>query len=268
MYSVLDQRYSNPTVGPLDDGDGFRVYLGRALLRRICQAMIAGTALLILVTLVTDLGFEFEHPHLNRVMMLFDLKLEGNIAVWFSSTLLVVTGIAALFIAAQMPTRPRHFNLAWMLAALFFIGLSVDETAQLHEAVGRMFTREVVAVPWLTPGAGADFGWLVALTPFILAFLAVMMIVSRSLRPHPPSYRLAVAGLGCWIGVLLAEFIQAQLRQLSMERSVQGVIEEGLEIVGTNLFLASFLTFLRYTSMRRGAMAPNATPGRKTRAGN
>ncbi|MGD9743401.1 MAG: hypothetical protein AB7V53_12230 [Dongiaceae bacterium] len=262
------QRDSNSTVGPRDDGDGFRIYLGRAPLRRICQAMIAGTALLILVTLVTDLGFEFEHAHHNRVMMLFDLKLEGNIAVWLSSTLLFVTGIAALFIAGQMPTRPWHLNLAWVLAALFFIGLSVDEAAQLHEAVGRIFTREVAAVPWLTPGAGADFGWLVALTPFILAFLAVMMIVSRSLRPHPPSYRLAVAGVGCWIGVLLAEFMQAQLRRLSMERSVQGVIEEGLEIVGTNLFLASFLKFLRYTSMCRSAMAPNATPGRKTAAGN
>jgi hypothetical protein len=228
------------------DRDRPQLFLGRATQRRILQVTIAGAVILVLVTLLTDLGFEFENVKLNRALLLFDLKLEANVAVWYSSTLLFVTGIAALLVAAQTPARPRHLKFAWVLAALVFTGLSVDEAAQLHEAVGRIFTRETSEVPGLAWGITGDFGWLVALAPLIIAVLAAMMIVVRSLKPCPPSHRLAGAGVACWIGVLVAEFIQAQMHRLSMERSVQGVIEEGLEIAGTNLFLASFLRFLGF----------------------
>jgi hypothetical protein len=48
----------------------------------------------------------------------------------------------------------------------------------------------------------------------------------------------------------MAESLEARLRRFSMERSIQGVMEEGLEIAGTSLFLASFLQCLRFDRAR------------------
>ena len=102
-------------------------------------------------------------------------------------------------------------------------------------------------VPGLTRGAGPAFAWIVALAPLILCFILVIRTAADWLRQHRRSRRLALAGLACWMGVIVAEFVQAQLRRLSMQRSVQGVIEEGLEVTGSTLFLIAFLEFLRFS---------------------
>jgi hypothetical protein len=164
--------------------------------------------------------------------------------------LLLLAGLSALAIAANPPvqtTRRAQYRWVWTLAALFFLGLSLDETAQFHEMAGNIFTRRIGDVPGLTRGAGPAFAWIVALAPLILCFILVIRTAADWLRQHRRSRRLALAGLACWIGVIVAEFVQAQLRRLSMQRSVQGVIEEGLEVTGSTLFLIAFLEFLRFS---------------------
>jgi len=71
------------------------------------------------------------------------------------------------------------------------------------------------------------------------------MLAWSQLRHHASVRRLLLAGALCWIGVVVAEFVQAQLVRHGLERSIQGVIEEGLEVVGAMLFLFAFLEYLR-----------------------
>jgi hypothetical protein len=72
-----------------------------------------------------------------------------------------------------------------------------------------------------------------------------MIVAARSwLVLFPRSQILALAGVACWVGVICAEFAEAQILRWYGKRSIQGVIEEGLEVVGTTLFLMSFLEFL------------------------
>ena len=85
-----------------------------------------------------------------------------------------------------------------------------------------------------------------ALLPFIALFIAAMSAMIRSwIRANRASRNLAIAALWCWIGVLAAEVVEAELFRFSMNRSVEGAIEEGLEITGTALFMAAFCEFLR-----------------------
>jgi hypothetical protein len=226
--------------------DRLQLSVSAQTLRRFYRLVFAANSVFIIVTGASDLGVPLAHW---GIFLPFDLKMEGNAAVWYSSSLLLLTGLAALAISVHVPpqiTSPRQYRWIWTLGALSFLSLSVDETAQLHELAGHIFTKRVGDVPGLTPGAGAPFAWLVALAPLIIGFLLVMRMAVQWLRLYPRSRRFALAGCACWIGVLLAEFIQAQLRRLSMERSIQGVIEEGLEITGSTLFLISFLEFLRH----------------------
>ena len=117
---------------------------------------------------------------------------------------------------------------------------------ELHERVGIWFTDRFGPISGLTEGGSGIYGWLVALLPFVAVFIVGMAAMIRSwLRVNRLSRNLAVTALACWIGALGAEFTEAQLARLSMYRSVEGVFEEGLEITGTALFLASFCEFLR-----------------------
>jgi hypothetical protein len=216
------------------------------------QAIIGTGILLILVTGASDLGLPFAQKGL---ILQLDLKREGNVAVWYSSMLLLLGAFSALAISASLPPaikRRSRYRWVWTLTALFFFGLSVDEVAQFHEMAGRIFTRRVGDVPGLTPGSSPVFAWIVALAPLILGFIAAMLTAAEWLRLHHRSRLLALAGVACWIGVIAAEVVEAKLRQLSMERSIQGMIEEGLEVTGSTLFLIAFVEFLRY--MQGGAL--------------
>lgn len=218
--------------------------------------VVAIDAFLIVMTLLSDLGVAWA---LGGFGQQFDLKLEGNFAVWHSSVVLLLAGFGAFF--AERRTRvlapDRFASYAWWLLGACFIALSLDETAQLHERIGTRFTKHVAIVPGLTDAAPSVFGWLVALSPLIVAFVVCVRAAARQLTAADRrSRRLMLAALGCWLGVLVAEFVQAQLIRAGLDRSVEGVLEEGLEIAGSTLFLFAFVELLRTVPKPHRSLPP------------
>jgi hypothetical protein len=221
---------------------GFRV--PGSFVRLLYISIACFNCWLIVVTLLSDLGMT-----LPRGFYQFDLKLESNFAAWYSSALLLLAGGAALLISvspAPATVPLTMYRAAWKMMSLVFLALSVDEMIELHERIGFWFTERFGNVPGFTEGGYAIFGWVVALLPFMALFIAAMSAMIRSwIRADRASRNLAIAALCCWIGVIAAEVVEAELFRFSVNRSVEGVIEEGLEITGTALFLAAFCEFLR-----------------------
>lgn len=218
--------------------------------RRFYACLILGDALFALMTLLSDL----KHPLATHYLAShFDLKREGNVAVWYSSAVLLLASAAALA-AGQVRypgARENRRRFVWLFVSLFFLALSIDETAQLHEIAGVLFTKHAGTVPWLTEGGRPVFAWMLVLLPLIVLFMALVLLATRwFLRLHPRSRRLMLGGILCWVGVLSAELVQAQLVRWSIDRSFQGALEEGLEIAGATLFLFSLIEFLRDERMR------------------
>jgi hypothetical protein len=228
--------------------EGVNLRLSGSAIRRACAVMWLANACLIVVTLLSDL--EVPVSKLGIVQQ-FDLKFEGNIAVWYSSLLLFFDGLLALAIANTPPPpslRSSWYRGIWLIAALFFIGLSADEMAQLHETLGYIFTKRFGGVPGFTTGLPGSrvFVWVLLLLPLILAFMVVTLLACRWwLMRNRRSRNLALLALGCWVGVICAELVQAQLARWSLQRSFQGVVEEGLEVTGASLFMMAFVEFLR-----------------------
>jgi hypothetical protein len=218
-------------------------YVPGSFIRLMYVTILCINVLLVLGTLLSDLGINL--PGFGQ----FDLKLEGNFATWYSSALLLLAGGAALLMSiSRVPgsSQPFMYRVAWTGTSLVLLALSVDEMIEIHERLGVWFTERFGPISGLTDGGSEIFGWLVALLPFVAVFILGMSAMIRSwLRVNRISRNLAVAALACWMGVLCAEFIEAQLARLSLSRSVEGVFEEGFEITGTALFLASFCEFLR-----------------------
>lgn len=226
--------------GPL--GRPLVVLVPEAGMRGFYAVLATVAGLLIGATALSDLQAPIVANPVGRQL---DLKLEANAAVWFSS--LVLAMAAATSAAIGFGCAPTVVSRRlWLLIAVFFLGISIDETAQLHERMGTQFTTRFGTVSWLTEGTLPAFAWLLVLAPLILVFIACVI---AALRTWPSldrrSRRLVIAGLGCWIGVLAAESVQAQLMRWSLERSLQGVVEEGLELAGALLFLAAFIEVLR-----------------------
>lgn len=240
------------------------VRLSPARITAFYAVLAAVDAALVGATLLSDLQHDLARGGLARQL---DLKLEGNVAVWWSSAQLLLVGLAALGVAraardARLPPAPRAL---WVLAGLSFLALSADETAQLHERVGIRFQAWFGDVPGLTDGGWPAFAWLVALLPLIIAFVMSMAtIVKSTWRWHARAARLLMAGTACWLGVLAAEFVQAQLVRAGLPRAFQGVVEEGLEVVGASLFLVGLIELLRAASAAR--TAANAASGTAPKA--
>ncbi|MCZ2079604.1 MAG: hypothetical protein HUU41_08520 [Bryobacteraceae bacterium] len=218
--------------------------------RRLYLVIFAMNALVILVTALSDLKAGIARL---GVVLWFDLKLEGNIAVWYSSALLLITAFAALAVAANPPPllHPYRHRVVWCLAAAFFAGLSVDETAQLHETVGRIFAKRIGHIEWLTGGDKPTFMWVIVFLPAIVLFVFVLRIAAQSLRAYRRSRNLTLVAAGCWLGVIAAEVVQSQLVRFSRDRSIQGVLEEGLEILGAAFFFVAFVEYLLSMQLRR-----------------
>jgi hypothetical protein len=220
------------------------------------RAVIATNIFLIVITALSDL----EVPYvMGKLAMQADLKEEGVFAAWYSSLLLSLNSVAAFLIAnsGSLPhMQTRLYRGVWIAAACVFLALSIDETAQIHERVGVVFSFFANRIPYLSdenrvfvllPYRDAG-GWVLLLLPFIVAFVAVIITVSRTwLAFNPRSRALALAAVACWVGVIIAELVEAQQVRLGMARSLQGAVEEGLEIVGSTLFLASFTGYLKAT---------------------
>jgi hypothetical protein len=72
------------------------------------------------------------HPALSRF---FDLGAERNLPTWFSATQLASVGfLLGVFAIDRIRKHERPWGVVF--AALAFLFLSLDETAQLHEKVG------------------------------------------------------------------------------------------------------------------------------------
>lgn len=219
-----------------------------AAIRRLYTVLLLLNSLFVAVTLFHDLGWSFAT---NRVARQFDLKEEATVGVWYSSFLLLLTALAALA-ASQKPLRreadTRRVYRTWCATSLFFLFVSVDETALIHEKVGTVISMLAGPIPGLTdhPGVNGIMAWVVVGVPVAIACAAGTLYLAESvLAANRCSKRFALAGITCYLCVVALEILEAQLMRWRAARSVQGVLEEGLELLGTTLFLFGFIEYLR-----------------------
>ena len=177
-----------------------------------------------------------------------DLKLEQNVATWYSSVLLLAAATAALLNARLAPASSKLkwvHRVGWLSMAFVLIALSADETATIHETLAQLinFINYGAGRPPVKVGAG---DWIPILLPVIILIAAGMIVFfSLLFRICRRAALLALGGVLCWIGAIFAESIEAGMWRLKMSRTLEGLIEESLEIVGTTLLLIAFTEFLR-----------------------
>ncbi|MCS7304902.1 MAG: hypothetical protein NZ602_07325 [Thermoguttaceae bacterium] len=179
----------------------------------------------------------------------FDLAAEGSLAVWFSSTTLLLAAVVSGIVYSVRRYRRDDYQgryRIWLWAAGCWLLMSVDETAGLHEGF-----KEMMVLVTGQPLGGDGSLWWAAAYFFLLAGVGVRLLVD--MRECPLSCSLFVAtGLSYVIAVAV------QLEWLFPAAGTQGImIEEGAEMLGDWLLLMAMALQARHVILdAEGRLVP------------
>jgi hypothetical protein len=176
---------------------------------------------------------------------------------WLQSVVLVLASAAALLLAVLLRLR-RDTALArrpWLVLALGFAALAVDERFALHERIrdGVLAPRGIRApfLPWVAPG---DF----LVMAIALAGLAVLPLVLPGLRGDRTAQVLFTVGVGLAGIAVGTDSIDPATWSLQAER-VQQSLEEVVELAaGLCLLGAVLMRLLAALSTHAATQRPTA----------
>lgn len=179
----------------------------------------------------------------------FNLDAEANIPTWFSSIQLFSLGCVCVFcFQAESEFYEKKTSLGWILLALVFWGLSVDEVATLHELIGKSAAKIYDLRVFRIGG----FVWVYIFSPFAIfvgGYLAYFFY--RRLRQVKTSMFLCFSGLLLWLLVLPMEYMGGRMADLNIDYWKSSIyktltnFEEFSEMAGASLMLAGILFYMK-----------------------
>lgn len=179
------------------------------------------------------------------IIRLFDLDQEANIPTWFSSLMLAVAAYFAY--QCDVASKLQGFSSRiWLVLSWFFLALSCDEVAQIHENAGKL------AHKYFLQSFGLNSPWVIIIGPFALVvvfFLA--MALRKALKGSTKARTTLVAGASVYIcgafGIeLLGTVYEAYLGGLAKLLDV--VIEESFEMFGVIMTINGLMAHMNYLS--------------------
>ena len=81
----------------------------------------------------------------------FSITREDGLASWFGTTQTFLAGLTlwVIYLFSKRTSAPRWKTVSWLVLAIFFVYLAIDDGAQIHERVGTAVKR--------TAGSSLDF---------------------------------------------------------------------------------------------------------------
>lgn len=212
--------------------------------------MIGGVAaanILMLAATYVTLGFDRQELgwQLEIVNRQFNLARENNFGAWYSSMLLLTVATAMLLCFAQDRRAGAHpgerwtdrlLPYGWLLLAIMFAGLSLDELGSLHERLDQIAFR----------------GWVGVLSvPILLVGILMLAFGWYRVRESRNAFALMSVGVLLYLTLPAQEYYEIVQEYNAgpgdvFQRS-RGLVllEEGTEVFGSLAFLASALVFAR-----------------------
>ena len=216
--------------------------------RRIVTRIIWGVLAMEAVLLVLDYVFNFfDVVGSLYIRRIFNIAREGSLPTWFATLQAVaVAGTAAILASYERAYERKWPWLGWGFVALFFLYVSIDDAAMVHERLGTVLSEAL-------EGDGSiierypSFTWQLFVAPILAGGLLTSAAIMWWLAPKPV-YRIAVVGgLMCFAvaqGLDFLEGIDGLFENLASSFAVADytvghafrAVEETLEMVGTTAF--------------------------------
>lgn len=174
----------------------------------------------------------------------FALDSEQALPAYYSSLLLFLAAGMLFVVRALVRQSGGRDEARWLLLAVVFLAMSVDEAVSFHEVLieplrTRLGLGGILYFSWVVPGAVAVGALGLYLLPFLVRLpsrTAWLMLLSGTV------YVGGALGLELVGGV----FAEAQGMQAPVYLAI-AIAEEALEIAGITLFIATLLNHIRDT---------------------
>lgn len=214
--------------------------------RRICLPLAAVAVALVILGPVLRYRAAVRrrsNPDESAVLpTMFDVNTEANLPSWFSTSLWLLCAVTAVVIGVLLG------RASWYLLAAICALASADEAATLHEnllgAIGASIDNSILHFTWVVPG-------------LLVAALVALMFV-RLVRSLPTRARrgLITAGALFLAGSIGAETVSGLVLRAQGDGFgyvAATSVEEGLEMAGVLLFLATLLSLLQFRRLEHRA---------------
>jgi len=222
----------------------------RIVSRTVITWLIGVTVLLVIAGTAAQLiRYNTSHDTLYGLIPLFDLGMEANIPTYFSSFILLTSALLLAVISVGESKSGSAFTKQWVVLAVGFFYLSLDESARIHELMIRPmrdllgnYSQGVLYFAWVVPGMAIVLG----LAVFFLKFL-------RSLDSVTMKYFVigGIVYVGGAIGMEMVDgFVAARLGVDTLVYNLLIVVEEAGEMSGVLIFIAGLLRYLKNYSPR------------------
>lgn len=228
------------------------------LIRSVIIACLAAEAVILVLDLFLNVAQFWYVQTFQGLRDLSNAALENSFGTWFSIVLNFVVAITALIVSLhhRFATGRRLKFLSWLVIAIFFAYVSLDDHLVLHERMGGSMP---VLLEWFfgkKMGALPTYGWIFLFGPLFGAFgVFLLVFLYKELKGVRQRFML-IAALSFWGAAVLLDawdgtsnpyewmgqatgFKEISLRHSSM------LIEEMLEMLGSTFFLYLFLSHLR-----------------------
>ncbi len=203
-----------------------------------------------LILLTVDVALIALHVLLGGRFDLFNLDHERNFPSYFSGGQLIF--IAAMSLGTLFLVHTRFQKILLGFNAFFFLMLGFDEISELHENVTYYLVKFVKPFGFLRT---LTYMWLIFFAPFIVAGFAFFVLFLKKIIVGVTSAAAPfIAGVCCFAAAISLELGSGLIRNKLFHR-FEIPIEEGFEMVGATLILASLLlvagTLFEKTFQRR-----------------
>ena len=228
--------------------------------------LVVGVCVGIEITLVLlDAFVNVEHGSSHgSIRRLFNITREDALPSFFAVTQTVLVSMTLWLIVALMRGRDgvRRVTIGWVVLAIFFTFMAIDDGSKLHERVGSAFK----AATQMGESAGAErrgqiwklypsYAWQVVFGPLYMALGVFMVVFLWRVLDSFDQRVVVVAALACFVAAVGLDFIEGidgahekVAKQWSARRYVvrhySKSLEEFLEMFGTTLLLAVFLNHI------------------------
>lgn len=184
----------------------------------------------------------------GAIRRLFNITREDGLASWFAvtQTIFVAIGAWIMFAIIRSKQNLRKRAIGWLVVALFFSYMAVDDGAKIHERLGSAFKQ------FNDLGGFPSYAWQMILAPvFVVMGVVIFFFLWKELSGIRDRFTLFLA-LGCFALAVVMDFVEGMgdvhrdLAQLlgSDGKTVKHFsksIEEFIEMLGMTLFLLLFL---------------------------
>ena len=216
--------------------------------------------LLLVVVYGTDAWVQGPTERLHAVI---DLDAEGNLPTWFSSFQLALIAISLWALGARMRESHRPSRRFLRGCGGFFLLLSIDETAMMHERITASLGSRYI--DWVPVYLGNHvYGSILCVLTLIACLAAAYPHLCGLWRMSRRASLIAAAGCGVYVtGAAVLETVGYRMLEAGVSLAlyrVEVAAEEFLEMLGASMILYGVLLFCvggakKQEALRRGSIA-------------